>query len=219
MRSCDGKYFPLTMRGNASPAQTCQAFLPGERHQGLLRQQYRQRRRGHWRALRRQRKRLCLSWRCAPTRTCNGRSPSGLAPVDLTLDTSLRSGDVVATTDGLVAYTGVRLGTDFAADFTPIASYPGLTADVRAPARRNKGRAGQRRDGRRRRAASRDRDAMSNFADRRLIPKIDDTEAGEAGGSELDGLRRRIPGRIATALVRPQCSKSPGLRRASMRGA
>jgi hypothetical protein len=64
--------------------------------------------------------------------TCNGRSPSGLAPVDLTLDTSLRSGDVVATTDGLVAYTGVRFGADQTAEFTPVASYPGLTADVRA---------------------------------------------------------------------------------------
>ena len=42
--------------------------------------------------------------------TCNGRAPSGLAPVDLTHDTSLRPGDVVATTDGLVAFTGVRLG-------------------------------------------------------------------------------------------------------------
>src|SRR5205814_9931018 len=28
VRSCDGRYFPLTMRGNASPAQTCQAFCP-----------------------------------------------------------------------------------------------------------------------------------------------------------------------------------------------
>ena len=28
VRSCDGKYFPLTMRGNASPVQTCQAFCP-----------------------------------------------------------------------------------------------------------------------------------------------------------------------------------------------
>jgi hypothetical protein len=64
--------------------------------------------------------------------TCNGRSPSGLAPVDLALDTSLRSGDVVATTDGLVAYTGVRLGAGQTAEFTPVASYPGLTADVRA---------------------------------------------------------------------------------------
>ena len=64
--------------------------------------------------------------------TCNGRDPAGLAPVDLTLDTSLRPGDVVATTDGLVAYTGIRVGNDQTAEFTPVASYPGLTADVRA---------------------------------------------------------------------------------------
>src|SRR5882724_11054409 len=28
VRSCDGRYFPLTSRGNASPAQLCQAFCP-----------------------------------------------------------------------------------------------------------------------------------------------------------------------------------------------
>ena len=28
VRSCDGRYFPLTMRGGASPAQMCQAFCP-----------------------------------------------------------------------------------------------------------------------------------------------------------------------------------------------
>ena len=43
-----------------------------------------------------------------------------------------RSGDVVATADGLVAYTGVRLGADQAPDFAPVADYPGLTASVRA---------------------------------------------------------------------------------------
>jgi len=64
--------------------------------------------------------------------TCNGRDPAGLAPVDLTLDSSLRSGDVIATTSGLVAYTGVKLGASQTAEFTPVASYPGLTADVRA---------------------------------------------------------------------------------------
>ena len=131
VRSCDGKYFPLTMR-NTSPVQTCQAFCPasptkvffgsnidyatasnGERYADS----------DNAYAFRKALRADC---------TCNGRSPSGLAPVDLTLDTSLRSGDVVATTDGLVAYTGVRLGTDQAAEFTPVASYPGLTADVRA---------------------------------------------------------------------------------------
>src|SRR3981189_3477945 len=64
--------------------------------------------------------------------TCNGRDPAGLAPVDLTLDTSLRPGDVIATTNGLVAYSGVKVGASQTAEFTPVASYPGLTAEVRA---------------------------------------------------------------------------------------
>src|SRR4051812_34000500 len=28
VRSCDGKYFPLTTRGNATPVQMCQVFCP-----------------------------------------------------------------------------------------------------------------------------------------------------------------------------------------------
>jgi hypothetical protein len=64
--------------------------------------------------------------------TCNGRDAAGLAPVDLTLDTSLRAGDVIATTNGLVAYSGIKLGINQTAEFTPVASYPGLTSEVRA---------------------------------------------------------------------------------------
>lgn len=131
VRSCDGKYFPLA-RGNATPVQMCQAFCPasptkvffgstiegassasGERYADSENAfAYRK----------------ALSADC----TCNGRGPAGLAPIDLTLDTSLRPGDVIATTSGLVAYSGVRVGTNQAAEFTPVASYPGLTADVRA---------------------------------------------------------------------------------------
>ena len=48
----------------------------------------------------------------------------------IALDSSLKAGDVIATSDGLVAYTGVRLGNDQTAEFTPVASYPGLTAQV-----------------------------------------------------------------------------------------
>jgi hypothetical protein len=131
VRSCDGRYFPL-MRGSASPAQMCQAFCPasptkvffgssiegayaatGERYADsenafLYRKE--------------------LRANC----TCNGRSPAGLAPVDLALDNSLRPGDVVATTNGLVAYSGSRTGNGQTADFTPVASYPGLTGEVRA---------------------------------------------------------------------------------------
>jgi hypothetical protein len=130
VRSCDGKYFPL-MRGAASPVQMCQAFCPtsatkvfygsnidgatsasGERYANSENAfAYRK----------------ALRADC----TCNGRNSAGLAPVDLALDNSLRAGDVVATTEGLVAYSGVR-ADGAAGDFTPIASYPGLTAAVRA---------------------------------------------------------------------------------------
>jgi hypothetical protein len=131
VRGCDGRYFPLS-RGNASPIQLCQAFCPasptkvfygsnidsaasasGERYADSENAfAYRK----------------ALRADC----TCNGRDSAGLAPVDLTLDTSLRAGDVIATTDGLVAYSGVRVGNNQAAEFTPVASYPGLTAEVRA---------------------------------------------------------------------------------------
>ncbi|HET7886352.1 MAG TPA: DUF2865 domain-containing protein [Bradyrhizobium sp.] len=131
VRSCDGKYFPLT-RGNASPVQMCQAFCPasptkvfygsnidsatsasGERYADSENAfAYRK----------------ALRADC----TCNGRDAAGLAPVDLTLDASLRAGDVVATTDGLVAYSGIKVGNNNSPEFIPVASYPGLTAEVRA---------------------------------------------------------------------------------------
>jgi len=119
------------MRGNASPVQTCQAFCPasvtkvfygsnidgatsasGERYADSENAfAYRK----------------ALRADC----TCNGRNSAGLAPVDVALDSSLRAGDVIATTEGLVAYSGVRADGQ-AGEFTPVASYPGLTAAVRA---------------------------------------------------------------------------------------
>src|SRR3954466_13554220 len=111
VRSCDGKYFPL-MRGTASPTQMCQAFCPasptriffgsnidnayaatGERYADSANAfAYRK----------------ALRADC----TCNGRSPAGLAPVDLAIDGSLRSGDVVATGDGLVVQSSLLVGND-----------------------------------------------------------------------------------------------------------
>ena len=132
VRSCDGKYFPLTMRGNASPVQTCQAFCPASVTKVFYGSSIDSATAGNGERYADSENAYAYRKALRADCTCNGRSPTGLAPVDLTLDVSLRSGDVVATTDGLVAYTGVRLGTDQTAEFTPVASYPGLTADVRA---------------------------------------------------------------------------------------
>ncbi len=117
---------------NASPAQICQAFCPasptkvffGSNIDGASSaagERYADSENAY--AYRKAMRADC---------TCNGRDPAGLAPVDLTLDTSLRPGDVIATTDGLVAFSGVKAGDGQTAEFTPVASYPGLTPDVRA---------------------------------------------------------------------------------------
>jgi hypothetical protein len=132
VRSCDGKYFPLTMRGNASPVQTCQAFCPASVTKVFYGSHIDGATAGNGERYADSENAYAYRKALRADCTCNGRSPSGLAPVDLAFDTSLRSGDVVATTDGLVAYTGVRLGADQTAEFTPVAAYPGLTADVRA---------------------------------------------------------------------------------------
>ena len=131
VRSCDGRYFPM-MRSSASPVQMCQAFCPasptkvffGSSIDGAYSstgERYADSENAF--AYRKELRADC---------TCNGRDPAGLAPVDLMLDASLRPGDVIATTDGLVAYSGVRVGNNQTAEFTPVAAYPGLTAEVRA---------------------------------------------------------------------------------------
>jgi Protein of unknown function (DUF2865) len=131
VRSCDGRYFPLA-RANASPVQTCQAFCPASPTKvfyggtidgaaSTTGERYADSENAY--AYRKAMRADC---------TCNGRDPAGLAPIDLTLDTSLRPGDVIATTNGLVAYSGVKVGINQTAEFTPVASYPGLTAEVRA---------------------------------------------------------------------------------------
>jgi hypothetical protein len=128
VRSCDGKYFTL-MRAAASPVQMCQAFCPASATKVFYGSNI-----DHATSVSGERYadsenafayRKALRADC----TCNGRNSAGLAPVDLALDNSLRAGDVVATGDGLVAYSGTHADGQ---DFTPVASYPGLTADLRA---------------------------------------------------------------------------------------
>ena len=120
------------MRGNATPVQMCQAFCPASATKVFYGSHIDSASAGNGERYADSENAFAYRKALRADCTCNGRSPSGLAPVDLALDTSLRSGDVVATADGLVAYTGVRLGAGQTAEFTPVASYPGLTADVRA---------------------------------------------------------------------------------------
>jgi hypothetical protein len=131
VRSCDGRYFPL-MRAAASPVQMCQSFCPASATKVFFGSNIDSAYSASGERYADSENAFAYRKALRADCTCNGRDPAGLAPVDLTLDSSLRPGDVIATTNGLVAYSGVRVGNDQTAEFTPVASYPGLTAEVRA---------------------------------------------------------------------------------------
>ena len=128
VRICDGRYFPIARNTGATPAQTCNALCPaaatriyqgssidtasanGQRYADLdTAFVYRQ--------------------KIVPGCTCNGKDAFGLVTPSVTSDPTLHTGDIVATNDGLVAVTGT--GRKQTAEFTPVQSYSGLSAELR----------------------------------------------------------------------------------------
>lgn len=127
VRLCDGRYFPIQRTGGANAAQLCNSFCPaaetrmfsgagidhasasdGSRYASL-------------------RNAFAYRERIVDNCTCNGRDAYGLVTLSTADDPTLRNGDIVATNEGFVAYNGNRRN----AEFTPVQSYPGLSAEWR----------------------------------------------------------------------------------------
>src|SRR5262245_3035621 len=128
VRLCDGRYFPIQRAGNTNPAQVCNSFCPaaetrtfsgagidhavasdGSRYASL-------------------RNAFAYRERVVDNCTCNGRDPYGLVTLNAIDDPSLRTGDIVATNEGFVAFNGSGRRN---AEFTPIQSYPGIPTEWR----------------------------------------------------------------------------------------
>jgi hypothetical protein len=128
VRTCDGHYFPVRAHAGMSAAEACRAFCPASQTRlysgstidyAVARDGSRYASLDTAYAYRRHLVAGC---------TCNGRDQFGLAHVDVTSDPTLRPGDVVATRNGMVAFTGHKNGT---AEFTPAASYPHFSKSYR----------------------------------------------------------------------------------------
>ena len=116
VRTCDGHFFPVNAQPGLSAADACHAFCPasqtaifsgggidnavaqnGSRYADLP-------------------KAFLYRKQLVAGCTCNGHDQFGLARIDINADPTLRPGDVVATTHGMVAFAG-RNGAQ--ARFTP----------------------------------------------------------------------------------------------------
>ena len=128
VRTCDGHYFPVRAHAGMSAAEACRSFCPASQTRlysgstidyAVARDGSRYANLDTAYVYRRHLVAGC---------TCNGRDQFGLAHIDAATDPTLRPGDVVATKDGMVAFTG---RTNKTANFTPVESYSHFSKSYR----------------------------------------------------------------------------------------
>lgn len=116
VRLCDGRYFPVSGRGTMNATEMCRAFCPatptqmfsgggggianavaanGQRYSSLPNA-------------------FVYREKIVPDCSCNGKTPLGLVQFEENEDPTLRSGDIIATQAGLMAYQGDGLHGGFA---------------------------------------------------------------------------------------------------------
>lgn len=130
VRTCDGRYFPIQRHAGTSPAQACNSFCPGSATQVLNGSSIDSASAGNGTRYADLENAFVYRTKIIPGCTCNGKETFGVAPVDVTKDPTLRSGDIVATNAGLVAYRGTNSKAS-GAQFTPVSTYSGISNDVR----------------------------------------------------------------------------------------
>ena len=102
VRSCDGRYFPVTGNDNQSRAETCKSFCPASEtkvvYGSAIDHAAAENGKPYSELPNAFRYRNEIVAGC----TCNGKDPVGLAAVSIENDTTLRKGDIVAGENGLV---------------------------------------------------------------------------------------------------------------------
>jgi len=127
VRLCDGHFFPI-QRSAATPVEICNSFCPASKTKifsGSTIDHAVANDGSHYADLSNA---FVYRNRIVPGCTCNGKDAFGLAPIKASEDPTLQRGDVVATADGFVAYSGSRKKS---AEFTPINSASGVPAESR----------------------------------------------------------------------------------------
>jgi len=129
VRLCDGRFFPLQRHGTINPSQACSSFCPASQTRVYSGLNIESSVGPDGRGYRDLGTAFVFRERIVPGCTCNGKDAFGLINTAVEDDPTLRAGDIIATGDGLKAYTGG--GSRRAASYTPVHSYPGLPAALR----------------------------------------------------------------------------------------
>ena len=129
VRTCDGRYFPVQPQGRSGAAEMCRSFCPASKTRVYSGSKIDYAIAGDGSRYADLGNAFAYRERIVDRCTCNGKDAFGLVSLDAKRDQTLRAGDIVATRNGLVAFSGHNNGGH--ANFTPIADYRGFSQSYR----------------------------------------------------------------------------------------
>lgn len=131
VRLCDGRFFPLAPAAPMTPVKLCSALCPASRtkvFEGASIETAATAEGARYEALSTA---YLFRKELVPSCTCNGKSPLGLAKIDIAADPTLQAGDIVATTDGLKVFNGSPGTRHKAASFVALKKSALVSSDMR----------------------------------------------------------------------------------------
>jgi hypothetical protein len=102
VRTCDGRYFPITASDNASRAASCNSFCPASETRVVYGSNIDSAATDNGKPYSELPNAFRYRTEMVAGCTCNGKDQIGLAPVKIEDDPTLRKGDIVAGENGLV---------------------------------------------------------------------------------------------------------------------
>jgi len=102
VRTCDGRYFPITASDNASRAASCNSFCPASDTKVVYGSNIDSAATDNGKPYSELPNAFRYRTEMVAGCTCNGKDPTGLAAVKIEDDPTLRKGDIVAGENGLV---------------------------------------------------------------------------------------------------------------------
>jgi hypothetical protein len=121
VRTCDGRYFPLTATGEQSKAETCKSLCPASETKVVYGSNIDSAATDAGKPYSSLPNAFRYRTELVNGCTCNGKSTGGLAHINVQNDPTLRKGDLVASADGSLVASRSGLGGESrrAANYTP----------------------------------------------------------------------------------------------------
>jgi hypothetical protein len=134
VRLCDGRYFPMPTNAgtpNSSRDKICSAMCPASVTKVYTGSGIDQASAADGSPYSKLENAFVYRERMVSDCTCTGKEIGGTVAIDIHSDPTLRPGDIVATKDGMMVFTGSKEVPHQTSDFIPAEDYKGLPAGVR----------------------------------------------------------------------------------------